>query len=384
MKDIVIFGSTGSVGRSTLSVIGKNSKDFAVKGLCANKDIIGLRAQVKKFKPRYVCVYDEASAKKIAPFLKGKAKLFKGEKGLEEFASLKSDISVMAISGLCALKPLLINLKYTKRLALANKETIVAAASIVFNQAKKYNTEIIPIDSEINALFQLLSFEDGDAGAGFRKVYLTASGGSLSGYKKENLSLVTPKRVLRHPTWNMGARITVDSATLVNKAFEVVETHFFFNVPYEDISVLVHKESFAHAFVECYDSTLLSCLYQPDMRVPISHSLYYPRRRHTGKNVNFLKTFSCTFSPLNEKDYPLFSLLRAAAERGDNSLVILNACDEVAVEAFLEKRIKFTDIFRIMNYLFNRYEKKQIQGLDDIFYWDLWARVKTRERVARL
>ncbi len=231
MKEVIIFGSTGSVGRSALEVIAGNPKDFNVKGLSANQDIKTLKAQIVKFNPRYVCVCDEIFAKKIEPFLKGKVKLLKGDRGLEEFSSLKSDISVMAISGVSALKPLLINLKYTKRVALANKESIVTAAPIIFSQAKKFNTEIIPVDSEINAFFQLMQFKTDGSNTAFRKVYLTASGGALLGHKKKDFHKVTPKKVLKHPTWKMGERITVDSATLVNKAFEVIETHFFFGIP---------------------------------------------------------------------------------------------------------------------------------------------------------
>jgi 1-deoxy-D-xylulose-5-phosphate reductoisomerase len=384
MKDVVIFGSTGSVGRSALSVIAQNRKDFKVKGLSANRDIHTLKAQIEKFNPSYVCVCDEDFAKKIEPFVNGKVKLLKGEKGLEEFSSLESDISVMAISGISALKPLLMNIQYTKRVALANKESIVAAAPIIFSQANKFNTEIIPVDSEINAFFQLMQFKETADNEVFRKVYLTASGGALLGCKKEDFRKVTPKKVLNHPTWKMGERITVDSTTLVNKAFEVIETHFFFGIPYEDISIVLHKESFVHAFVEFQDNTLLACLYPPDMKMPIAHALYYPKRSQGKSNMNFSKAFSCSFAPLSLNSYPLLKLILAAAQKGDNSLVILNACDEVLVEAFLEKRIKFTDIFKIMRYMFNKYESNVINTLDDVFFWDLWARVKTRERIQKI
>jgi len=382
MKKVVVFGSTGSVGKNALSVIEKDPKNFKVVGLCANRDVKTLIRQIKQFKPNYVCVRDEKSAKTIKNYLPKKIKLFKGYKGMDEFCSLKSDISCMAISGISCLRPLLLNLKHTKRVALANKESIVAAGSLVFSAAKKYNTEIIPVDSEINALFQL--FDRKKDSSCLRKVYLTASGGSLSSHKQKDLKRVTVNQVLKHPTWNMGRRITIDSATLVNKGFEVIETHFFFKIPYKDIDIVIHKESFAHALCEYKDNTLLGCLYPPDMKKPISFSLYYPRRQNVAQDNVFDKAFSISFSPINYSKFPLLKLILKAAKKKDNSLAILNACDEVAIDYFLKKKIKFTDIFRVMDYLFRRYPSSKIKSIEDVFYWDDWARHKTKNYIDRL
>lgn len=383
MKKVIIFGSTGSVGQNALEVIDKEKNKFKVIGLCANRNTKVLLAQIKKFSPEYVCVRDEAQANKITSEVNGKILFFKGEKGLEEFAALKSDISIMAISGVTCLKPLFINIRSAKRIALANKESIVVAGSLVFKEAKKFNTEILPVDSEINALFQLIGnrkFSD----RVYSKVYITASGGALANYTKKQLANVGVKQVLNHPTWKMGKRITIDSATLVNKAFEVIEAHYFFDIPFKDIGIIVHKESAVHALIEFTDNTLLACIYPPDMKKPISYALCYPERFDFKTRANFNKAFSYSFAPISYKKYPLLKVILSVAKRKDNGLAILNACDEVAIEYFLKERIKFTDIFKVIEYMHNKYPKKKIKSIDDVFYWDKWAREKTKEYLNKL
>ncbi len=380
MKKVLIFGSTGSVGRNALNLLKGDKGKFKVIGLCANRDISTLSRQIKEFDPAYVCVRDEVQAKKMQPTL-GRAKLFKGEKGLEEFSTLRSDISLMAISGISCLKPLLINTEYTRRVALANKESLVTAGPLVFNRARKFNTEILSVDSEINALFQLLEVDplSRKSANNLRKVYLTASGGSLAGYRRKDLANVGVKEVLAHPNWKMGRRITVDSSTLVNKGFEVIEAHYFFGLPYEKIDIVIHKESFIHALVEYEDNTLLACLYAPDMKKPISFAFSYPRRFNFNRKVNFKHRFSYTFSPVVYKDYPLLKIVLEAAKRKDNSLVILNACDEIAVDRFLRGKIKFTTIHKALEYIFKHYPRHKVKSVNDVFFWDDWSRVKTRE-----
>ena len=383
MKRIMVFGSTGSVGNNALGVIKKAKGKFRVLGLCANSDTQALCRQIKEFRPAYVCIKDEAAAKKLPANLKRKIKLFTGEEGLAEFAAINCDISLMAISGISCLKPLLINIKHTKRIALANKESLVTGGSLVFKAAKKYNTQILPVDSEINALFQLV-MDKKEKTNEFSKVYLTASGGALSGYSKKDLAKVTPQRVLAHPTWKMGKRITVDCATLVNKGFEVIETHFFFGLPYEKIGIVIHKESIAHALVEYDDNTLLSCLYPPDMKMPISFALYYPKRFCSGKNENFKHDMSLSFAPIQYNKYPLLKVILAAAKRKDNSLVVLNACDEVAIDWFLKKKIKFTDMHKVFKYIFANYPSCKVRKIEDVLYWDRWGRKKTEEYLTKL
>ena len=397
MKKVLIFGSTGSIGRNTLDLISKARKDFEVLGLCVNSNIETLYKQIKEFSPRYVCVRDENQAKKIKPQLKNNVALFTGQKGLDEFSHLNSDISVMAISGISCLGPLLVNIEHTRRVALANKESIVTAGSLVLDKARRYGTEILPLDSEINALFQLIEARARKKNLpsnSLRKVYLTASGGALAGYGQKKLSKVSIKEALAHPNWKMGKRITIDSATLVNKGFEVIETHYFFGLPYKKINVVLHRESIIHALVEYEDCALLACLYPPDMKVPISFALYYPGRFSSNERANFLgigssfnnkkREIACTFVPFCDKDYPLFRIILRAAEKNDNALVILNACDEVAIDYFLKKKINFVAIHKVMDYIFKHYPSSAIGGIEDIFWWDNWAREKTKEYLDRL
>lgn len=381
MKKVIIFGSTGSVGKNTLSVIRESKDKFKVIGLCANKDINTLYSQIKEFRPLSVCVRDENKAGELKKRLRRGIKFFSGQKGIEEFSSIKTDISLVAISGISSLKPLLIAIANSKRIALANKESIVTAGSLVFKRAESFNTQILPVDSEINALFQLIERGCRDD---FRKVYLTASGGALAGCSRKELTKVGVRKVLAHPTWKMGKRVTIDSATLVNKGFEVVETHHFFGLPYDKIGIVLHKESAIHAFLECKDNTLFACLYPPDMKVPISHALYYPKRVNSKKEVNFKSSFSYSFRPLNYKDYPMLDIILRAAKREDNSLVILNAVDEIAIDYFLKGKIKFIDIYKVMAYIFRGYKSSAIKEIEDVFFWDNWARAKAEEYLKRL
>jgi len=378
MKTINIFGSTGSIGKNALDVIRANKKDFKVLGLCANTNTDALCAQIKEFKPRYVCVVNEQSAERIK-HIAGKVRLFKGETGLREFASIGCDTSLMAISGISALRPLMINIEHAKKIALANKESMVTAGNFVLEKAKKFKTKILPVDSEINALYQLLTPQ-----SKLSKVYLTASGGALFDYRPKDLEKVCIKTVLSHPTWRMGRRITIDSATLVNKGFEVVEAHYFFNLPYENIGIVVHRESTVHAFVEFKDKTLFACMYPPDMRLPISFALGYPNRIDALKTPNFKGKLSLSFEPLKRGQFPLLDIILKGARCADNSLVILNGCDEVAVGNFLSGKIKFTDIYKAMNYIFSHYKPAKLKNLDDVFYWDDWARGKTKEYLRAL
>ncbi|MFH1504007.1 MAG: 1-deoxy-D-xylulose-5-phosphate reductoisomerase [Candidatus Omnitrophota bacterium] len=386
MKKVLVFGSTGSIGRSALEVIRRDRKEFKILGLCADRDIKTLLSQIKEFKPLYVCLRDQKQAKKLQKELTGRIKLFKGEEGLEEFSALDCDISLMAISGISCLKPLLINIRHTKRIALANKESIVTAGALVFKQAKKYNTEILPVDSEINAFFQLIEMNKNwqNSNDCFRRVHITASGGSLANCGKRDFAKVSVQKVLDHPNWNMGRRITVDSATLVNKGFEVIETHFFFGLAFEKINILIHKESMVHAMVECKDNTLFACIYPADMKVPISFALYYPQRSNFNSGINFKNNFSYTFEPINYNRYPLLKIVLEAAKKKDNSLVVLNACDEIAIDYFLKKKIKFSDIYKAVEYIYSHYPQNKIKNEADIFFWDSWAREKTKEYLNKL
>lgn len=377
-KKVLIFGSTGSVGKSTLEIIRQRPDLFEVIGLCGNKSAESLAAQVNEFRPAYACLKDLAAAEKLKKIIGKKAKICQGQEGLEEFSKLESDISVMAISGIDCLKPLLLNIPYSRRIALANKETVVAAADFIFSRARENKTEIIPVDSEINAIFQIFGLI-GPKNKIVDKVYLTASGGALWSFERDALERVTPEQVLKHPTWSMGKRITVDSATLVNKGFELVEVHQYFNIDYDKIEILLHRQSLIHAVVKLKDQVSFSCMYPPDMKKPLSFALFYPERMEEAFAAGEQNSTSLSCQPMPCEKFPLLKVIIEAARRRDNSLIILNAADEVVVDYFLKKRIRFLQIEEILKEIFRTYPPRKINSLEDVYFWDEWARNKTEE-----
>jgi len=380
MKTVNIFGSTGSIGRFTLDIIRSRKQQFRVQGLCANNNIALLKKQIKEFSPRAVCLVNETKADKIKKILPAGTKFFYGESGLKEFSLLKADLAVMAISGLACLKPLLSALAVCPRVALANKEAMVCAGPMIKRKAKKYGTILLPVDSEINALFQLLGLIRKKE---LDKVFITASGGALFDFSKNRLKKATVKDVLAHPTWSMGKRITVDSATLVNKGFEVVEAHHFFGLDYSQIETVIHRESLAHAFIKSKDGIYFSCMYDPDMRLPIGHALMWPQRLEQSRPKEmFSSRFkACTFRALDRSRFPLFSAVLEAGQKGGNSLTVLNACDETAIEYFLQGRISFSVLSEIILEISSHTEYSRSGSLKEILHWDSLTRRKTKELI---
>ncbi|MBN2483840.1 MAG: 1-deoxy-D-xylulose-5-phosphate reductoisomerase [Candidatus Omnitrophica bacterium] len=383
MKTVVMFGSTGSVGANALDVLGEHKKDFRVQGLCTCRNVGKLAQQVSRFKPQSVCVVDETKVTRLRGMIPNTVRIFSGRSGLLEFAAQNADIAFMAISGIACLEPLLVSLQFSRCVALANKESLVVAGKLVRRQAKLHNTLLLPVDSEINALFQLLKTVKKDE---INRVHITASGGALYACTPAQLRKVKAKQVLAHPTWRMGRRITVDSATLVNKGFEVIETHEFFDIDYDRINIIVHRESLMHAAIELNDGTFFSCFYEPDMRIPIEYAFCYPRRNGKIRKkgiFNGKKVQNCTFGPVDFKKFPLLKLVLAAAKKGDNALTVLNASDEVAVDSFLKERIAFTDLYPILEYVYTHSPHRKISTLDEVIYWDTWARNKTKEYIEK-
>ncbi len=382
MERVLVFGSSGSIGKSTLEIIRRDRDNFKVLGLLVNKNIDTLYKQIKEFNPLYVCVVDEKAGNRLEERLPKKVKLLKGNRGLEEFSSLSADNSVIGITGISSLKPLLIAMKHSKRVALASKEVLVVAGEIVIKEAKKNKVKIIPVDSEINALFQLFGCIKKTH---LKKIYLTASGGPLLDYAFSKNKNITLGMVLSHPTWRMGKRITVDSATLVNKGFEVMESHYLFDLDYKMIDVVVHRQSYVHAFLETKDNMLFSCWYKPNMIIPISFSLYYPHRCSVFKEFNlFLPGLNLSFEEVNYERFPLFRIVLESAKRSGNFPVVVNAADELAVEYFLKRRIKFYDIYRTVEHIFSQTKKEKISTLDAVYFWDKWARIKTKEFLEKI
>lgn len=337
MKRIIILGSTGSIGRQTLEIVRRNSRKFRVVGLAGGENWEQLLAQVREFQPKFV------STKFPEKFTKVKVKIL----SLEELAAKKSDLTVSAISGISGLRPTLIALGAGCDVALANKESLVLAGRIVMQTARKNCAQIFPIDSEHSGVWQLLKKTDLKK---IRRVILTASGGALRDLPYDRLKDVSPHEVLAHPTWSMGAKITLDSATLANKAYEIIEAHHLFGIPLEKIEAIIHPQSVVHALIETIDGSLLAQLAAPDMRLPISYALFGGERYSTPVKFLELGKQNLEFLKIDSKKYPLFEIILKAEQRGGLASVVAATTAEIAGEKFLTEKIKFTDISKIVKW----------------------------------
>ena len=340
-KGLAILGSTGSIGTQTLDIVRAFPDDFRVVGLAARRSLRLLEAQVREFSPKYVSCQGNAAEK--APILAAGCE----ERGLEEMArDPEVDLVVTATTGTVALAPTCAAIEAGKGIALANKETVVMAGEIVSALASERGVSLLPLDSEPNAIWQCLRGE----GTEVSRLIITASGGAFRDTPLAELASVTPDDSLRHPTWKMGAKITVDSATLMNKAFEVIEAHWLFGVPWDDIEVVVHPQSIIHSMVEFVDGSVKAQLSPPDMRLPIQYALFYPKRVHNKSIRNFdpVATGSLTFEDWDEERYPCFNLALDVARRGGTWPAALCGADEAAVEEFLAGRIGFMEIASVI------------------------------------
>jgi 1-deoxy-D-xylulose-5-phosphate reductoisomerase len=371
---VAIVGSTGSIGRQALEVVAASQDRFRVVALAAAQNVETLAAQARQFRPILAAVFDES----LEPELKGRLegtdiRVAAGESGLLEVATLdEAAVVVGAVSGVAGLRPVLAAIYAGKRLALANKEPLVAAGGIVMSAARSAGAEIIPVDSEHSALFQCLL---GHQREHIRRIILTASGGALRGLSPEELSRVTPDQALAHPTWRMGPKVTVDSATLMNKGLEVIEAHWLFGVPVDRIEVILHHQSIVHSLVEFADGATIAQLSQPDMRLPIQYALSYPERLPARWGaLELARTGELTFGAVDRNRYPCLRLAYEAARRGGTAPAALNAADEVAVEAFLAGRIGFMDIPRIIETVLSRHTPEPADTLERVIAADADAR----------
>ena len=384
MKKVTILGSTGSIGLSTLDIIEKNPQRFQVVALAAGKNINLLKKQIEKFKPKVVAVSTKESALKLREALtsKSKVKIFYDEEGLKEIASFPStDIVVSAISGSAGLIPTLAAIEAGKDIALANKETMVMAGEIVTKKAKKKGVKIIPVDSEHSAIFQCL---EGRKRENLRRIILTASGGPFFNFTGNELKKVSLSQALQHPNWKMGKKITVDSASLMNKGLEVIEAKWLFNLDISDIDVLIHPQSIVHSLVEFIDGAYLAQMGIPDMKIPIAYALTYPERIINDlPTLNIVKTGNLEFSNPDIKKFPCLGLAYAAGLCGGTAPVVLNAADEIAVSAFIEKKIRFIDLPKIIEKILVLHNSINNPSLDDILQADLWARRETKKIIER-
>ncbi len=344
MKKISLLGSTGSIGTQTLSVVREHRDELEICALAAHSNITLLEEQCREFLPGLVCVYDEKKAEEFRVRTADlPVRVVSGMDGLiEAAAGTDADVVLTAVVGMIGLKPAVEAIRAGKDLAFANKETLVTAGQIILPLIRKYGVRLLPVDSEHSAVFQCLNGENRNP---VSRILLTASGGPFRGYTREQLAAVRREDALKHPNWKMGNKITIDSATLVNKGLEVMEAHWLFDVPYEKIEVVVQPQSVIHSMVEFEDGAIMAELGTPDMRIPIEYALFYPERRKlSGARLSFSELKYLSFEKPDTDVFPALSMAYEAGKAGGNRAVVYNAANEFAVSAFLRERIPFTEI----------------------------------------
>jgi 1-deoxy-D-xylulose-5-phosphate reductoisomerase len=377
MKNIAILGSTGSIGRNCLEVIANFPEQFRVTYLTTNRNTELLREQVKKFRPVGVGVIDKEAAAEFRTMMNGSVTLFAGE---NEFLDLVSrddvDVVVSALVGFAGLRPTMRALESGKTVALANKETLVVAGELITKLVNERNAALIPIDSEHSAILQCLA---GEGRGNIARLILTASGGPFLNTEKGDLESVSVGQALSHPNWRMGNKITIDSATLMNKGLEVIEAHWLFGLPPEKIEVVIHPQSIIHSLVEFVDGSMKAQLGVPDMKIPIQYALTYPERSPSDyERLDLSKLREMTFFKPDRSKFECLGLAYDALGTGGTATTVLNAADEVAVDAFLENKIKFSQIPRLIEKALSAHRAILHPGLDDIIQTDK----ETRELVA--
>ncbi|MDD6360833.1 MAG: 1-deoxy-D-xylulose-5-phosphate reductoisomerase [Christensenellaceae bacterium] len=363
-KQIMILGSTGSVGTKALQIVEKNPEQFRVVGLSTNTNVKVLAEQIMKFKPRYVAVTD-ATAR--AEFVKYKPP-FVQVLPMEELSQIKVDCVINGMVGISGLKPSMNVLKNGSTLGIANKEPIVAAGRLMREAAERYGATIIPVDSEHSAIFQCLK-----AGQtkDVKKVTLTASGGPFVDYTEQQLATVTPQMAIKHPVWSMGTKVSIDSATLMNKGLEVIEAMNLFNLPKEKVDVIVHRESVIHSFVEFIDKTVMACMSMPNMRLPVQLAMTYPDRIDSFvESLDLVKLGALHFERPDLKKFRCLSLAIEAAKLGETACVAVSAADEIAVAEFISGRIGFNDIARYVEKGMSYARGNKVGSVDEVLSID--------------
>ena len=366
MKKIAILGSTGSIGRQTLDVV-REQKDIEVAALCARNSVDLIESQIREFNPKTAVLWDEDAAADLRIRVRDlDVKVLSGMEGILEVASMEGyDYFVTAIMRMVGVRPTVAAIESGKKIALANKETLVTAGHIIMPLAAAKGVPILPVDSEHSAIFQSLVGEEGNRIA---KIWLTASGGPFRGKKASDLENVTPESALHHPTWAMGPKITIDSSTLVNKGLEVIEAKWLFDVAPSQIQVLVHPQSVIHSMVEYEDGAIIAELGVPDMRLPIQYALYYPERRPMGgSKMDFYALGQMTFEKPDMETFPALQLAYDAIGKGGNLPTVFNAADELAVQAFLDRRIRYPEITEMIRYSMENCRFIDNPTIDEVF-----------------
>ncbi|MCC0668809.1 MULTISPECIES: 1-deoxy-D-xylulose-5-phosphate reductoisomerase [unclassified Clostridioides] len=375
MKKISILGSTGSIGKQTLDVVRENRDKFEVVAISANSSIELLLEQIVEFRPKYVTVFEESKALKLKEILPQNIEIevLTGMEGLKIISSLDEiDVLLTAVVGMIGLVPTLCAIKKGIDIALANKETLVTAGELVMAEAKKYNVNILPVDSEHSAIFQCLN---GENNKNIEKIILTASGGPFRGKKKEELLNITKNEALKHPNWSMGRKISIDSSTLMNKGLEVIEARWLFGVKQENIDVVVHPQSIIHSMVQYTDSSIIAQLGCPDMRLPIQYALTYPDRMESSfERMNFAKFNTLTFEEPDLETFPCLKLAYECLKMGGTYSSVLNSANEVLVSEFLEDKIGFYDIPYYIEKTLEVHKSISKPTLEQILETDRWSR----------
>jgi len=387
IKRITILGSTGSIGRNALAIVARHRDRFRVVALTAGQNIDLLKKQIHAFSPEIVAVADKQAAytleKKIGRRKSSPLRILFGEEGISAAAEYKkSDFVLSAIVGAAGLVPGLAAIRAGKTVGLANKEALVMAGRIMIQQAKKYGATLLPVDSEHSAIFQCI---EGHKKSDVRRIILTASGGPFSGKKTRELRAITPAQALNHPSWKMGRKITIDSATLMNKGLEVIEAHYLFGLPAEKIDVIVHPQSIVHSLVEFHDRSCIAQMSVPDMKAPIAYAMTYPDRlTNVIHKLSLDQTGELTFRKPAMKCFPCLAYAYRALREGGTMPSVLNASNEVAVHAFLKGAIRFTDIPLLIKKTMDRHAVQSDKTLPLVLEADRWARETAKELVQKL
>ncbi|MFA5316284.1 MAG: 1-deoxy-D-xylulose-5-phosphate reductoisomerase [Dehalococcoidales bacterium] len=381
MKKINILGSTGSIGTNALDVIARHPREFSVTGLAAHSNAALLVKQARRFRPKTVAICDESKVNGVRKALSGAGiKVLGGYEGVNELAGYDdADIALVSIVGAAGLIPTLRAIHAVKTVALANKEPLVMAGQIITSMARQRGVRILPVDSEHSAIFQCLN---GHNREDIRKIYLTGSGGPLKNVDAKKFHALSPEEVVNHPRWKMGKKISVDSATLMNKGLEIIEAKWLFGVGVDKIDVLIHPEAIIHSMVEFVDGSIMAQLSQTDMRLPITYAFSYPGRvKSVLPALDFIKLGKFTFSPPDFRKFPCLRMAYDAAKKGGSDPVVLNAANEEAVMAFLGKKIRFTKIPAIIEKVLSSHKTAKEPSLNEILEIDAWARQQARRLI---
>ncbi len=385
-KRVVVLGATGSIGESALKVARDIPERMEIVGLAAKSNAKKLAAQANLVRPEAICLVDEAHLGELCAHLEYKPTIFAGEDGLVEISRLTSaEMVLVAVVGTGGLRPALAAIEAGKDLAVASKEILVMAGEAVMKGAAAKGLRVLPVDSEHNAIFQCLVAGGGDPGDNVRRLILTASGGPFRETPNEQFAAITPEQALKHPTWSMGPKITIDSATLFNKGLEMIEAHWLFGVEMARVEVVVHPQSIVHSMVEFADGSVLAQLSHSDMCFPIQYAVTWPDRvPNSLPPLDFGKIQKLEFAAPRLEDFPALNLARRAGETSGTLPAVMNAANEVAVSAFLDRRISFPSIWRLVEKVMNRHSSVANPSLDAILEADCWAREEAAGRAADL